>query len=746
MSKNIKRNSSAGWLVSVIKYGLFACLFMPLIVHGSFIFPYIFPKQAFFQAVVEIIFALYLYLIFVEPRYRPRSSWLLKGLMIYFLMMVMSAIFGVNTYHSFWSNYERMAGVISILHYLAFLFLAAQIFKTKEEWHSFFNFSVMASFLEALYALSKMFGAANEATMRLDGTIGNPAFLAGYMLINAFFALWLMLEKKSLTWRIFYIFVIVLDLITMYKTQTRGAVLALVLSLGAMFLFFIFSRPKDLAQLPFKNPERLKKYVLAIFVFLFLAGVFIWLNRDSSFVKNNPTLNRVTHISTAETTAQTRLLAWRMSLKGFLERPILGWGMENYNIVFNKYYDPRLYPTESWFDRSHNAYLDVLVHTGLLGFVAYLFCAVLMFWFLWRAWRQEKIKYFEMAIFMIILAGYGVQNIFLFDTQVTLLMISLIISFIVFLSFSSSLPEKHKINKPNAFFIFLLSLLTFLSFYFFNLKPALASLTGIQALEYLQRGEIKEANQKFKDAYNLGTFGLPEITARAQDAALQVLNRAGSAENLKPEEKELVSVAVEGLKKALKLEPQNVRLMMMLGNVYLAAMSQNQSYLLEADLLLQKALELSPTRQEIYFALGQVRLYQGRNEESLELFQRAIDLNDKVAVSHWNFGILNISLGQKDKGEEELKKAISLGHSYKGEDIQQIIKAYGRIEDWQKIASLYQEWIDLEPENIHPYVGLATVYKQLGDKQQAKVWAEKAAQVDSQYKAALEQFIKELGI
>jgi len=721
---------------------------MPLIVSSKFIFPYIFPKQAFFQIVIEIIFALYLYLALVNPQYRPRSSWLWRAILIYFMVMVLSSVFGVNAYHSFWSNYERMAGVISILHYLSFLFLAANVFKTKDDWHNFFSVSIIASFLEALSASGQALGIlAGSGGARLDGTIGNASFLAGYMLLNAFFALWLFLEKRSFSWRFFYGLVMIINLFVMYKTQTRGAVLAFLIGIFLLFLFFVFAKQKDLALLPFKNPERLKKYAVIAFAGVCLFGGLILLNRDSAFVKNSPTLNRMTHISLTETTAQTRLLAWKMSCRGFLEKPIFGWGPENYSVVFNKFYDPELYPVESWFDRSHNAYFDILVNTGIVGMSAYLFCVVLAFWFLWQAWRQEKIKYFEMAIFMVILIAYGIQNTFLFDTQVTLLLIYFILSFIVFLSFKekeSALPIKPV--RPNLLFVSLLVLVAFFSCYFFNLKPASASIFGIEALSSLQQGQITQGVEKFKQAYEVKTFGLPEVANRAQDAAMQVLRQAGNSRELASEEKELLSVAIDGMKKALELEPNNARFMMMLGTLYLISVQQDPSYLSQADLILQQALKLSPTRQELYFTLGQVRLYQGRDSEVLPLFQKAIDLNDKVGISHWNYGIMAISVGQKEAGEREIKKATQVGHSYQGEDIQQLISVYMRLKDNQKVVSLYQDWVALPLSGAQPYAGLAAIYAQIGDKQKAKEAALKAAQIDPSYQAEAETFIKGLGL
>jgi len=722
---------------------------MPLIVSGKFIFPYIFPKQMFFQIIVEIIFALYLYLIFVDSRYRPRSSLLFKAIAFYFFVMVLSSIFGVNAYHSFWSNYERMAGVISIFHYVGFLFLAANIFKVKNDWHLFFDVSIIASFLQALYGLGQMMNVfISSGGARLDGTIGNASFLAGYMLLNAFFALWLFFEKKSIGWRNFYGLVILLNLFIMYQTQTRGAILAFLAGIFILFLFFVFAGKKNLASLPFKKPERLKKYSIAIFVFLFLLCVVIFLSRDSSFVQNSPTLSRITHISTGESTAQTRLLAWQMSLKGFLERPIFGWGPENYYIVFNKYYNPNLYPVESWFDRAHNAYLDILVHMGIVGESAYFICAILVFWLLWQAFQMEKIKYFEMAIFTVILIVYGIQNVFLFDTQVTLLMISLVLSFIVFLSFKkedSGILQKSV--KPNFLFVALLILLVFFSFYFFNLKPALASSIGIDAIYYLQKGNFSQGTEKFKEAYDIGTFGLPEIAARAQDAAGQLVRKNGLGKELNQEGKDLLLVAIDGMKKSLELEPQNVRFMTMLGSLYLISMQQDKAYLSQADLILQQALELSPTRQELYFALGQARYYQSRSSEVLPLFRKAIDLNPRVAVSHWNFGMMAITLGLEEDGNQAIKKAIQLGHAYKGDDIQQLINIYFKQKNWSRVISLYEEWINLSVSyDARPYAGLASVYAQLGDKQKAKEWAQKAAQVDPKYKAEAEEFIKGLGI
>jgi len=733
------------WLVAVIKVGLYACLFMPLIINSKFIFPFIFPKQAFFQIVVEIILALYIFLALRQPQYRPRSSKLFWAFLAYFSVLVLSSVFGQNTFHSFWSNYERMAGVISLLHYLAFLFVAANILKTKEDWYRFFDFSILASILQALYGLGQLAGISTMIHgngERIDGTIGNPSFLAGYMLINALFAFWLLLEKRGLSWRIYYIAVAVLDIFIMYQTETRGAALALVAAIFALALFFIFASRESLAQLPLRRPERIKKIAAVGLAVIVLAIGSIWLIRDSNFVKKLPTLSRIVHISLQETTSQTRLMAWQMSLQGFKERPIFGWGPENYANLFNKYYNPHLYPIESWFDRSHNAYLDVLVNAGLVGLTAYLAIFVLAFWFLWRARKDGKIDYQTAAIFTVILIAYGIQNIFLFDTQVTLLMIYAILAFIVFWDGQPAKNPGEPV-RPNILFIGLIALLTVSGLYYFNIKPGQAGAAGIDATILFASGKVTESVQQFKVAYAKGTFGMPEVATRAQDAAMQIFSSGQGREG----SEEMMGVAIDGMKEAMdKYEPLNARYMLMLSTLYITAAQMDASYLQAADNLLQRALELSPTRQEIYFALAQLRLYQGNDKEILPYLEKAVVLNDKVNISHWNYGIFAIALGQRDLGEAEIKKARELGHSYGPSDISYLVNAYGKTSDWPKIISLYNDWINLTPKDPAPYASLAAVYAQAGDKQKAKEYALMAAQIDPNYAAEAQQFIESLGL
>lgn len=745
MSKKIIASQS-NRLLSAVKIGLFACLFMPLVFWGKFVFPYIFPKQLFFQILVEAVFLLYIFLALRQPKFRPRSSKIFLAVSFYFVFMFLSMIFGANIFHSFWSNFERMAGFVNLIHYFGFFVVAANVFKTQNEWYSFFDFSVFAGLLEALYAFGQILGVDSldhGSGSRIDGTIGNASFLAGYMLISAFFALWLMSQKKKKNWSIFYSIAIVLNLFVMYQTQTRGALLAFFLGALVLAGLAAFAPAKGLAQIPLRLGGHLRKIALAGLALVVLSVGSIFIFKDSSLVKNSPPLKRFSQISLEDNTTQTRLLAWKLSIKGFAEKPLFGWGQENYNVVFNKYYDPLLYPTENWFDRAHNAYVDVLIHNGLVGFAAYISIFILSFWFLWRAWRRDRIDYSTAAIFSVVILAYAIQNVFLFDTQVTLLMIFLIWSFITYLSFGSK--EEDLAQKPIRLnFVFKAALLVVFAIFFYSVNlPAVSTSTqGIDALVLFQ-SNFKASIEKFKSSFATDTFGVPEVASRAYELGVQIVS---SEKFSKEDKKEMVETAAEGMKIALEKEPQNARLIMMLGNLYLASAFLDSSYLVDAEYYLQKSFELSPSRQELFFAIGQLKIYQGKNEEALSLFRKAVELNPQAASSHWNLGVISISFGDKKEGEEAVKKAIDLGHSYNSNDIKFLINAYSNIGDWQKVISLYSETIALSPDSAAAYAGLAAVYVEAGDKPKAKAAAQKAIELDPSFQAEGEEFIRRLGL
>lgn len=103
-----------------------------------------------------------------------------------------------------------------------------------------------------------------------------------------------------------------------------------------------------------------------------------------------------------------------MAWQGVRERPVLGWGLDNFHYVFAEKYDPAMYAQEQWFDRSHNVFMDWLVSAGVLGLIAYLSLFAIAIYMLWRI-SPESMTFSSKAVIIGGLVAYLGHNIFVFD-------------------------------------------------------------------------------------------------------------------------------------------------------------------------------------------------------------------------------------------------------------------------------------------------------------------------------------------
>lgn len=206
-------------LFHVITVGIFFILFAPLVIHNQFFFPFIGPRNVFFRVFVEIIFVAWLILLSIDSTFRPnfkkfsKLTWLIIA---FFGINLISAIFGIGLYRSFWSNYERMGGVFHFAHLLAFLLVLISVFRSKKDWHVFLTFSIFASTLMALLAFAQWlevpFLLSSSGGKRLTGTAGNATFLAAYLIFNFFFILYFWAKETRFSLKTFVISFLTFDI------------------------------------------------------------------------------------------------------------------------------------------------------------------------------------------------------------------------------------------------------------------------------------------------------------------------------------------------------------------------------------------------------------------------------------------------------------------------------------------------------------------------------------------------------
>ena len=139
-------------LRSTVFVGLFLVPFIPFLVSSAFFFPFITTKVFVWRAIVEVVFAAWLILALWDPAYRPKRSIIFYSVFAFLAVIGLADLFGVDRLMSFWSNFERMEGFITLLHLGMFFIVISSVFR-EIDWKRWWNVSLAASFLMVLYSI-----------------------------------------------------------------------------------------------------------------------------------------------------------------------------------------------------------------------------------------------------------------------------------------------------------------------------------------------------------------------------------------------------------------------------------------------------------------------------------------------------------------------------------------------------------------------------------------------------------------
>lgn len=710
-----------------------AAIFMPGV--GDMFFPFITGKNFFFRIVVEVLFALWIFAASFDKKYRPKLSPIFWALAATLLVLSLATVLGVNPYKSFWSNYERMEGLFGHIHLFLYFLVAISVLKTEKDWKWLFHASLFVSILIGLYSIWQLMGRLeiHQGGNRIDATLGNATYLAVYLLFHLFLLIYYFMSTRQLGWKIFYASLFSLHLFLLYHTATRGAILGF---LGGLFLFGLIQ-----GFLAKEKKYRIAAVSLVAGVFLAVAGFYFL--RDTSFIKESPVLSRFREISFTENATQSRVMLAKMGWQAFKERPIFGWGPENFNVVFSKYYDPRLWRQEPWFDRAHNVVLDWLVSGGILGLLAYLGIFASALFLLWRSYRRGHARLpdgqagAETALFTGLLAGYFFQNIFVFDQLISHL---LFFSVLGFLHFKTQLlaPQEVKIiaspkNTSNFIAPILGVFLVISSLYFLNFKPFRASRTLLNALK-VASADAKKVDAvlgEFDKVFALNTFG----TGEAREQLASYANGVVASELPQEEKLKAFKKAVSSLESQIAENPLDPR-----GHLFLASTYMRAGQLENAIVVLNKARELSPTRQQILFLLADIHLNKKENDKALEVLELAYNLDPMYHEAVKNLAVVAIVNNKADYAESILEKRY--GKKIMADE--QLVNAYGRIGANDKIRDIWKLFVEGEPQNPQYHVSLAAAQLRLGDRGEAILELQKAMVLNPEFKAQGEQIIEEI--
>ena len=297
---------------------------------------------------------------------------------------------------SLWGSYQRLQGTYTTLSYIVIFLLLLEELRTRDQLERLITAVILASLPVALYGLIQHYKLdplpwQGDVTKRVASSMGNSIFVAAYLimvvpltlmrLMHAFTVL--VREEKHITAAFLeatgYLFILMTQVLTIFFSQSRGPWLGL---MGGLFVFgLLWAVTRQARRLV------LGATALAVLFAAFLV-VFNLPHTPLEPIKELPYIGRLGRVfETQSGTGRVRVLIWEGTVKMITAHPLrtlIGYGPETMHVAYNPYYPPDLAHYEARNaspDRSHNETFDALVITGVVGFLAYLFLFVSLFYF-----------------------------------------------------------------------------------------------------------------------------------------------------------------------------------------------------------------------------------------------------------------------------------------------------------------------------------------------------------------------------
>ena len=462
-----------------IRAGVVLLLLTPFVVSEGTVYPFVVGKALYSRALIEVVLGLWAVLASLNPAFRPPRSWLLVLLAAGLAWAAVAASLGVSPQRSLWSNYERMTGLVDALHWFALVVVLASVLRNLAGLRTLLGLNLGVSVAVALLAVAGyfqidpvVFGEVWERGYPRIGTVfGNPAYLGAYALVNFVVALGFLahslvtgrsraatsaltpfvgciglrlkqlMRQRGTQWAA-RLLVAVAALLNLWALSLSGSLAAVAGLLGAVAFLAVAYMVVRSARWMWAAAIAASGSLVGVAVAALLLLQQSEPGTASLAPDANPLLQRMTLLDSAGS-YRARESAWRAGIKGFADRPWLGWGPENFIVVFGRHADG--VPAEGHVhDRAHNELVEKAATEGLPGLAGYLVLWVFALYFIVRAAKALPPK--ERAFALLIgaaLAGYFAIHQLQFDTSVLKLQLSLLFAGAVGLEMSTAGQRPH---------------------------------------------------------------------------------------------------------------------------------------------------------------------------------------------------------------------------------------------------------------------------------------------------------------
>lgn len=303
-----------------------------------------------------------------------------------------AVIFSPAPLTSLVGEYSRYEALQTFFAYAIIYQLAAQYLRSGE-WLNKLLLAMFAGLtVTVIYGLFQGMGMdvlprfMQRAENRVRSTMGNAVFFGTYLIIMLTLLLNALLDKKKNLIKtsgvqIWLTLLAIGTFANIILTESRGPWLGLIFGLIALAML---------------NAKRIKEDWQKIAAFL-VVGVLVALiavtigSGGKPAAKIGGVFSRLYEIGTLRGSTGSRLEIWKASKNMFLDRPLTGYGVDQSQFFLPKYKTLRHSQIEKLAvpDKAHNEYLQILLDSGIIGGLAFLWLLIAAY----IAWRKRSDQY-----------------------------------------------------------------------------------------------------------------------------------------------------------------------------------------------------------------------------------------------------------------------------------------------------------------------------------------------------------------
>jgi tetratricopeptide (TPR) repeat protein len=478
------------------------------------------------------------------------------------------------------------------------------------------------------------------------GLTGNSSFAGSFLIMTAFVTLYLFVTTQSKNKKIFLailgILTVLNPVIIEYNVfrsgptitglvdflgDARGAAVSLAFGLlTALGIGLSYSGKKIL-----KYGGRLLAGTMITLTVLGIVLVVIPNNRvHNAFISN---------------ASGTRFLYWDIALKATKEHPVLGTGPETFRYAHEKYFNPdfmrKSFKRELYTDKPHNAYLEILSTTGVVGSLAYLSMIGFAIFTLARLSKKRENR-IMVAMVSGLLFAYLVNNFILFDIPQTLLLLFLILSWLAMEEIKEKWVGTPAISQDSMVGFTVRSGLGLAAVMviFVIVFPQIKKMNIVLDEMYAPLENRPEMYQKSEEAspYGSGVTLGQRVDVYTQNYLSHLNDIFTSDEKSQKLVLDDVHALIDVLNTSFAKYPATTQSWVNMGRLgslqIILTGKADPAYIKRMMDSGAKIKELSPRNPQAYWIIGQAYMYQGKYQEALDAFNEGLALNVHVPESH----------------------------------------------------------------------------------------------------------------